>query len=83
VLTGTRKPEARLLYWLGPNGNSLALRKADMVLIRQKGKPDELYDLAADPTQKNDLAAQRPEVVRELVEDLKKVSARDNDAQVK
>jgi arylsulfatase A-like enzyme len=83
VLTGTRKPEARILYWLGTNGNSLALRKGDLVLIRQKGKSDELYDMAADPSQKNDLAAQRPEVVRELGEDLKKVSARDNDARVK
>ena len=43
----------------------------------------ELYDLAADPSQKNDLAAQRPEAVRELVEQLKIVSARDNDARVK
>ena len=43
-----------------------------LVLIRQKGKPDELYDLAADPSQKNDLAGQRPEVVRELGEHLKR-----------
>lgn len=83
VLTGTMKPESRVLYWLGPNGNSLALRKGDQVLIRQKGKPDELYDLAADPSQKNDLAGQRSEVVRELGEHLMKVSARDNDARVK
>jgi len=83
VLTGSMKPESRVLYWLGPNGRSLALRKGDQVLIRQKGKPDELYDLAADPSQKNDLAAQRREVVRELDEHLKKVSARDDDARVK
>jgi arylsulfatase A-like enzyme len=83
VLTGGAKPEPRVLYWLGPNGRSLALRRGDLVLIRQKGKPDELYDLAADPAQKNDLAAMRPEQVRELDELLKKVSARDDDAKVK
>ena len=32
-----------------PERQELALRKGDQVLIRQKGKPDELYDLAADP----------------------------------
>jgi arylsulfatase A-like enzyme len=83
VLAGTAKPEARVLYWLGPGGNSLALRRGDLVLIRQKGKPDELYDLAADPTQKADLAATRPGTVRELGELLKRVSERDNDAKVR
>jgi len=67
---------------LGPGGNSLALRKGDLVLIRQNKKPDELYDLAADPDQKTDLAAKRPETVAELSELLKKVSERDNDAKV-
>jgi arylsulfatase A-like enzyme len=83
VLSGARKAEARVLYWLGPNGNCLALRQGDLILIRQKGKPDELYDLAADPAQKSDLAAQRAEAVRELDGHLQKVRARDNDAQVK
>jgi arylsulfatase A-like enzyme len=82
VLTGAAKPEPRVLYWLGPGGNSLALRKGDLVLIRQNKKPDELYDLAADPDQKTDLAAKRPETVAELAELLKKVSERDNDAKV-
>jgi arylsulfatase A-like enzyme len=83
ILTGTAKPELRVLYWLGTNRNSLALRKGDLVLIRQNKKPDELYDLASDPNQKTDLAAKRPETVKELTELLKKVSERDNDAQVK
>jgi arylsulfatase A-like enzyme len=82
VISGTAKPEPRVLYWLGPGGNSLALRKGDLMLIRQKKKPDELYDLAADPGQKTDLAAKMPEQVKELVELLKEVSARDNDAKV-
>jgi arylsulfatase A-like enzyme len=83
VLTGTAKAEPRVLYWLGPGGNSLALRQGDWVLIQQKGKPDELYDLAADPDQKIDLAAKRPETVKELSELLAKVQKHDNDAKVK
>src|SRR5262249_50984092 len=67
VLTGTAKPGPRTLYWLGPSGNSLALRQGDLVLIRQRKKPDELYDLAADPGQKDDLAASRPDTVKQLV----------------
>jgi arylsulfatase A-like enzyme len=83
VLTGAAKGEARVLYWLGPGGNSLALRAGDLVLVRQKGKADEVYDLAADPAQKTDLAATRPEVLQDLVAKLKVVSQRDNDARVK
>jgi arylsulfatase A-like enzyme len=83
VLVGAAKAGPRTLYWLGPGGNSLALRRGDLVLIRQKGKPDELYDLAADPGQKADLAAKQPGDVKELDALLKKVSERDNDAKVK
>jgi arylsulfatase A-like enzyme len=82
VLAGKAKPETRVLYWLGPGGNSLALRKGDLVLIQQKGRPDELYDLASDPGQKADLAAKRAEAVQELSELLREVSERDNDAKV-
>ena len=83
VLTGAAKAEPRVLYWLGPGGNSLALRRGDLVLIRQKDRPDELYDLAADPAQKTDLAPKRPGAVKELTELLAKVRERDNDAKVK
>jgi hypothetical protein len=83
LLAGAAKPEPRVLYWVGPGGNSLALRKGDLILIRQNKKPDELYDLAADPDQKTDLASKRPEAIAELNELLKKVSERDNDAKVK
>jgi arylsulfatase A-like enzyme len=82
VLAGEAKPESRVLYWLGPGRNSLALRRGDMVLIQQKDRPDELYDLAADPAQKINLAPRRPEIVRELTELLTKVRANDNDAKV-
>jgi arylsulfatase A-like enzyme len=83
VWTGAARPEARVLYWLGPGGNSHALRQGDLVLIGGKGKPDELYDLAADPSQTTDLAPKRPQTVRELNELLKRVRERDNDAKVR
>jgi arylsulfatase A-like enzyme len=82
ILTGSAQPQSRVLYWLGPGGNSLALRRGDLVLIRQKGKPDELYDLARDPNQTTDLAAKRPETIHELSDLLANVSERDNDAKV-
>jgi arylsulfatase A-like enzyme len=83
VLASSARAEPRTLYWVGPGANSLAIRNGDMILIRQKGKPDELYDLAADPAQKNDLAAARPKAVQDLVALLKDVSGRDNDIKVK
>jgi len=82
VLTGAAKAGPRVLYWLGPGGNSLALRHGDLVLIRQKGKPDELYDLAKDPGQKQDQAAIRPEDVKKLADTLAAASRGDNDAKV-
>jgi arylsulfatase A-like enzyme len=74
--------EPRTLYWAGPGG-SFALRHGDLILIRHKGKADELYDLASDPRQQSDLAATQPQRVRELAERLQRVAANDNDARVK
>lgn len=82
VLTGQSPAPARTLYWVGP-GNSAAVRVGDLVMIRQKGKPDELYDLKADPSQRTDLSATRAEDLRRLQEAFTQVSARDNDAKVK
>ena len=80
--TGKAKAEPRTLYWLGPGANSHALRQGDLMLIGGRKRPDELYDLAADPAQKVDLAAERPDVVQKLNEVLNRVRERDNDARV-
>lgn len=82
TLIGAAKPADRVLYWLGPGGNSHALRQGNFVLIGHKGKADELYDLAADPSQKQDLASERPAVVQQLNEVLRRVRQSDNDAKV-
>jgi arylsulfatase A-like enzyme len=38
--------------------------------LEEGGERFELYDLEADPTEQHDLAAERPEIVEELVEEL-------------
>ncbi len=82
VIAGERKLGPRALYWAGP-GAAFAVRHGDLVLLRHKGKQDELYDLANDPSQKNDLAAAQPQRLQELVAILQRVSANDNDAKVR
>jgi arylsulfatase len=53
------------LYW-EHEGNA-AIRVGDWKLVRlERGGPWELYDLKADRTELDDLAAARPELVREL-----------------
>ncbi len=82
VLAGTQpRLGPRTLYWVGPN-NSTALRHGDWILLRQKGRADELYDLAADPGQARNLAPAQPQRVQELVEMQRRVAQRDNDARV-
>lgn len=83
VFAGAEKPQPRVLYWLGPGGNSLALRRGDLVLIQHRDKDAELYDLAADPGQQTDLASRRPDTLKELSALLATVRERDNDARVK
>lgn len=52
------------LWWLH-EGNR-ALRRGDWKLVAVKGQPWELYDLATDRTETNDVAKSRPELVEEL-----------------
>jgi arylsulfatase len=53
--------------WWDHEGNR-AIRMGDSKLVAAKGKPWELYDLAADRTETRDLAGQQPGRVRELAE---------------
>jgi arylsulfatase A-like enzyme len=57
-LTGekTGAPHERL-FWR--NGELRAVREGNWKLVRQKGKPDELYDLGKDIAEAHDLAATR------------------------
>jgi len=52
------------LYWQWGGGS--AIRKGDMKLVRHKSGKWELYDLAKDRTELNNLAGEMPELVSEL-----------------
>ena len=79
LLTGaaTTAPP-RILYWKTPR--EFALREGDWKLIepRRKGSTTtQLFNLAADPLEKTDLAAQEPDRVARLRERLKQEQALD------
>ncbi len=54
------------LYWEWGSGN--AIRRGDMKLVRHNNGDWELYNLAKDRTELNDLASEMPELVSELDE---------------
>lgn len=56
-----------LLFWRsgGPGGNN-AVRRGNMKLVRLGKAQPELYDLAADVGETKNLAAEKPEIVKEL-----------------
>lgn len=55
------------LFWRssGPGGNN-AVRRGSMKLVRLGKSEPELYDLGADVSESKNLAAEKPEVVKEL-----------------
>ena len=67
-LTGETKsaPHERL-FWRTGGGKAHAVREGNWKLVRQQGKPAELYDLAADIGETKNLAAEKPDVVARLV----------------
>jgi arylsulfatase A-like enzyme len=65
-LTGTApaaRPHESLFWRKGPHA---AVRHGDWKLLRHPHRPAELFDLAADVGEQTDLAAQRPQLVRDL-----------------
>jgi arylsulfatase A-like enzyme len=68
VLEGQRCTHRRVAvcglddWWLASDGRHK--------LVRQNGQPDRLFDLAEDPWEEHDIAAERPEVVARLALDL-------------
>jgi arylsulfatase A-like enzyme len=59
------RPHERLGWRMGGN-QRWAMREGDWKLVRLKGQPDELYDLATDLGEKQNLAAAKPEVAKRL-----------------
>jgi arylsulfatase B len=77
LITGkVAEAKPRLLYWKAPNAS--AVRYGDWKLVVGKKKKNaELYNLRADPYEKNDLASRHPDRVNQLQQMLATVSARD------
>ena len=67
VLRGEREPSSRTLFWRYKRGDIVrkAAREGDMKYIRE-GEQEELYDLAADERERNNLIERSPEVVKRL-----------------
>jgi arylsulfatase A-like enzyme len=85
LLVRHEPPPERPIYAVGPAWKARSLRLGRWKLIvtaAEAGQPErsELYDLAADPAEAHDLAADRPAEVARLREALAAAAARDNDA---
>ena len=68
-MTGEKDgPPHETLFWRssGPGGNN-AVRRGNMKLVRKGKAEPELYDVGADIGEARNLAAEKPEIVKELV----------------
>ncbi|MCX7887521.1 MAG: sulfatase-like hydrolase/transferase [Verrucomicrobiae bacterium] len=78
-LSGDEPPKQRLIYGVGPNSRTRMVRDGDWKLIVSEDKA-ELFDLARDPNETTDLAANEPAKVAALRVKLAELSRADNDA---
>jgi arylsulfatase A-like enzyme len=74
-LRGESKGLVRTLFWRTGGGQSFAVLKESMKLVRNGENPAELYDLAADIGEATNLAERRPETVASLSNDLRSWNA--------
>lgn len=76
----------RPLYAVGPSGRSRSLRLGDWKLIvtGELSSPRQLalFRIDTDPSEKTDLANSEPDEANRLLEVMRQVAARDNDAKV-
>jgi arylsulfatase A-like enzyme len=82
LVAGEAPAAPRTLYWEGVQHRTAAIRRGDWKLLvhREGASMVELFDLARDPQEKNDLAGSHPQVVAELQGLLGQQARRDNDA---
>ena len=69
--------ESRTLYWKTPR--EYAFRQGDWKLVVHEDGQEELYDLATDPLETHDLAAQQPRRVVELRAGLNECARKDRE----
>ncbi len=89
-LNGANPATPRSIYTAGPNFTQRALHSGDWKLIlkssQRKGDPSatstttQLFHLAKDPNETQDLASSNPEKVAELESELAKISQNDKDS---
>ncbi len=83
ALTGRMPATSRQLYWVSARATVAAVRDGDWKLVVTKeGDRAELFNLAADPNEKRDLAAAEPKRVAALRRLWAELAARDGDAKV-
>lgn len=86
-LTAAKPAQARDVYVAAPGYRARMVRHGDWKLISTEAKAKapkvELFNLAADPNETHDLAAEEPGRVAEMRELLAKLSAADGDAAAK
>lgn len=63
----TQSDPHEFLAWRSSVNLAWGLREGDWKLVRQRGQPDKLFDLAADRDETKDLSAEKPEQLRKLV----------------
>jgi arylsulfatase A-like enzyme len=74
---------SRDLYWVSARFLQSAVRSGDWKLVVTKAtKAAELYNLARDPGEEQDLAAAQPAKVQELRDLMARLAVNDNDAKV-
>ena len=72
VWTHGEKLPARTLFWewRSEGANQFAAMRGDEKLVITSGGKPELYDVKADPAERRNLSALRPQVVKQLNEEL-------------
>jgi arylsulfatase A-like enzyme len=83
ALTGRVPAAPRQLYWVSARATAAAVRDGDWKLVvTREGDRAELFNVAADPGEKRDLAAAEPQRVAALRKLWAELAARDGDAKV-
>lgn len=71
LATGAPAPERSLFWeWRSEGGDQLAAMRGRFKLVATNGGKPELFDVAADPAERRNVAAQHPEEIKRLRGDL-------------
>jgi arylsulfatase A-like enzyme len=73
-------PVAHPIYTVAPGFKSRSFRVGDHKLVLTNKAAIELYDIANDPNEQNDLAVKKPEKIAELQKALEAYAKADKDA---